>query len=119
MKKQDKVFLAVLLLGFAAHLLVLFSPHFLFDETFYLTIPYRLVNGDSLLRDEWHLSQFSSVFSYLPVLLWVRLTGSADGVVLFMRFVYLFLHTCCAAAVYATFRDENYRAIPAAMLFYM
>jgi len=41
------------------------------DESFYLTIPYRLYQGDALFAHEWHLSQmslmliFSKVFSFI------------------------------------------------------
>ena len=119
MKKQDRIFLVVLLLGLGAHLFVLFAPHFLFDETFYISIPYRLTAGDSLIRDEWHLSQFSSLFSYLPVLFWITLKGSADGIIVFMRCTYLAIHTGAAVAIYRSFRKENGWAIIAAMLFYI
>ena len=37
------------------------------DETFYLTTPFRLVQGDALLVDEWHVSQLSAVLIY-PIL---------------------------------------------------
>ena len=36
------------------------------DESFYLTIPHRLLLGDGLVSDEWHPSLFSSFFLYLP-----------------------------------------------------
>ena len=34
------------------------------DESFYLTIPLRLTQGDALFVDEWHLSQLSSFLLY-------------------------------------------------------
>ena len=34
------------------------------DEAFYLSIPIRLVQGDSLLGQEWHVSALSSVLLY-------------------------------------------------------
>ena len=37
------------------------------DEGFYLTIPYRLIQGDCLLVDEWHVSQLAG-FLLIPVL---------------------------------------------------
>ena len=43
------------------------------------------VLGDRLLIDEWHMSQFSGVLLYLPVLLFERLTGGTDGIYLAFR----------------------------------
>lgn len=118
-RKTNNLFLAAMLIGLLFHLLVLFVPHFLFDETFYATIPYRLVQGDSLVRDEWHLSQFSSLFSYLPVRFWVTIKGSADGLIVFLRCLYLALHTGAAVLVYRFFKEYKYWAIIAAMMFYL
>ena len=118
-KRINNLFLAAMLIGLLFHLLVLFVPHFLFDETFYATIPFRLVQGDRLIRDDWHLSQFSSLFSYLPVRIWTAIKGSADGLIVFLRCVYLAIHTGAAVLVYRFFKEYRYWAILAAMMFYI
>ena len=33
------------------------------DESFYITIPYRLFQGDALFLQEWHLSQMAGVIT--------------------------------------------------------
>lgn len=118
LNKTDFVF------GTALVFTVLFLGYFLFsfpyshDETFYLTIPFRLINGDSLIKDEWHLTQFSSFFSYLPNLLWIKLTGSTEGIVVFMRCVYLFIQIVLAVVIYCFFRKYKLWAVVAAVLFF-
>ena len=101
------------------HLLFSFLPHFLPDEPFYITIPYRLFNGDSLVQDEWHLSQFSSFFTYLPVSLWLTIKGSADGLIVFLRLVYLSIHTAAATVIYRLFRKFGYWAVSAALIYFI
>lgn len=63
------------------------------DESFYLSIPYRLICGDSLLADEWHASQFSAFLLYLPMKIYLSVNGSTDGIVLFFRCLFVFCQT--------------------------
>ena len=79
----------------------------LYDESFYLTIPRRLLQGDRLLIDEWHMSQFSGVLLYLPVLLFERLTGGTDGIYLAFRYLYVAVQCLAGAAVYLRFRQTH------------
>ncbi|MBR6779387.1 MAG: hypothetical protein IKM24_00010 [Clostridia bacterium] len=87
------------------------------DESFYPTAALRLINGDSLVADEWHLSQFSSLFLYLPVRLWLAINGSADGMVFFLRCLYACIHLLCATGIYLFFRKHGIWAVVAALLF--
>ena len=58
------------------------------DESFYLTIPFRLLNGDRLVVDEWNVTQFSSLLLLVPA--WVSRLFSPDntGIVLAFRYFY-------------------------------
>ncbi len=117
-KSSDIVFIFALLAICVIYLFYLKKfPRFA-DESFYPTIALRLINGDSLLSDEWHLSQFSSLFLYLPVKLWLMIKGSTDGIVMFLRCVYLAIHTFTATGIYLYFRDNKIWAVAAAMMFY-
>lgn len=107
------LFLSFLFLGF-----FLFTYPFARDESFYLTVPFRLVNGDSLVRHEWHLTQFSSLFSFFPTLIWVKLTGSTEGIVVFSRCIYLSIQTTLTILVYLFFRKHKIWAVIAAILFF-
>ena len=116
--KADKVFLAAICTGSLLYFVLLFSFPFLYDEFFYATIPYRLLRGDSLFGQEWHLSQLSSLFTYLPVWAWVRITGSADGLILFLRCIYLGIYIALAVTAYIRFRRYGNWAAAAVLLFF-
>lgn len=88
------------------------------DESFYLTIPYRIILGDSLLIDEWHASQLSSFILYLPMKLFITLTGGTDGIVLFFRCLFVLCQTLVAVFTYAKIKKYGtFPAIISALLF--
>ena len=72
------------------------------DESFYLTVPYRLYKGDALFLEEWHLSQMAGVLTYPAVWLYMTIHGSTEGIILAMRYYCTFVQ--CAAAVFVYFR---------------
>ncbi len=117
--KADIFFITTLMLGLVFHLSLIWAPHRLFDETFYATVPYRLIIGDSLVQHEWHLTQFSSLFLYLPVRIWLFIKGSTDGIYLYLRFVYIFAHTAVTATAYSFFRKYGIWSALAAIMFYL
>ncbi len=117
-KNADLVFCIALIFSLLFLGIFLFAYPFSRDEAFYLSVPFRLVNGDSLVQHEWHLTQFSSLFSYLPTLIWVELTGSAEGVVVFSRCIYLSIQTALTAVIYLFFRKYKIWAVIAAILFF-
>ena len=81
------------------------------DESFYLTIPYRVILGDALLIDEWHASQLSAFLLYLPMKLFISVTGGTDGIILFFRLLFVFCQT--AVSCFTFVRIRKYGAIPA------
>lgn len=119
LKKTDFLFVVALMSVLLLHLYFVFIVPYLDDESFYASIPFRLVNGDSLIQHEWHLSQFSSLFSCLPVYIWTAVKGSADGILIFLRCTYLLIHTTIAVIIYGFFRKYGKWAIMASMIFYI
>ena len=119
LKKSDLFFIVSLIFVLLFHIFFTLVIPYLDDESFYSLVPFRLMNGDSLIRNEWHLSQFSSLFSFIPVCVWTAIKGSADGIILFMRCIYLFLHTTLAVAIYGFFRKYGKWAVMASMMFYI
>ena len=115
------------MISFAARRLSSLVVHFIFvflvpyseDESFYVTIPFRILNGDSLVQHEWHLTQFSSLFLYLPVYIWTAIKGSIDGIFIFIRCIYLFIHTTLAVTIYCFFRKHGKWAVMASMMFFV
>ena len=118
-KNTDLLFAVALSLGMLLHIFFLFIIPYFHDETHYVTVPFRLMNGDSLVQHEWHLTQFASLFSFLPVYIWTAIKGSVDGIFIFLRFVFLLIHTSLAVLIYRFFRKYGNWAIVASMIFYI
>ena len=72
------------------------------DESFYLTIPFRLCQGDSLFLHDWHLSQLSSVLIY-PAM-WLYRIIFPDTVGILFHFRLLFSFVWCIVALFIYFR---------------
>ena len=119
LERTDYLFIISLITVFLFHFCCILVVNVPRDETFYITIPFRLVNGDSLIQHEWHLSQFSSFFSYIPVYFYTRVIRSTEGILLFMRFTYLIVHTIIAVIIYVFFRKYKIASIAASMIFYL
>lgn len=81
------------------------------DEAFYLTIPLRLINGDGLFTDEWHLSQLSAVLLYLPVRLFTAFTGGTQGIILYMRLLFCLLQLGTGVFMYRTLKKYGITAV--------
>lgn len=90
-------FLAVLALGLLWRCRYGFASN---DEAFYLTIPYRLLQGDTLLTEEWHLSQLSGLLLTPAVWIFTTLTGGTEGMLLFMRYLCVITQTAAALFLY-------------------
>ncbi len=118
LRKSDYWFIVALFAIMMFYIFLLFKVPFLEDENFYPTIPLRLINGDSLFQHEWHLTQFSSLFQYLPVKLWLHIKGSSEGIILFLRCCYLLIHTVLTVIIYKFFRKNEYWSIAVALMFY-
>ena len=118
-KNTNSLFVIALLFGLILHFFFVIIVPFTNDEGFYATIPFRLINGDSLVQHEWHLTQFSSLFSYIPVYIWTAIKGSADSIFIFLRFIYLLIHTATAVVIYKFFKKYGKWAILASMIFYV
>lgn len=119
LKKTDFFFIISLATILLMHIFLVFIVPYLDDESFYSLVPFRLMSGDSLVQNEWHLSQFSSLFSFIPVCIWTLFKGSAEGIILFMRIIYLLIHTTLAVIIYMFFRKHGTWAVMASVIFYI
>lgn len=118
LQKCDCYCIVAMVVVLIMHLLCIFGPDHFADESFYPTIPLRLINGESLVSDEWHLTQFSSLFLYVPVRFWLTVKGSTEGIILFLRFFYLVIHTTVSIGIYTLFRKYKIWAVAAAIMYY-
>lgn len=116
---QDCIFIILLLAGV---IFAIWKCRYGFggnDEAFYLATPHRLTLGDALIRDEWHLSQLSSVLLYPFVWLYTILTGGTTGIMLASRLVYIILHCAVSVLIYTRFRKFGYASVVASVLFFV
>ncbi len=119
LQKTDFLFVFAMLCGLLLHFFFIFIISIGDDESFYAVVPFRLINGDSLIRHEWNLTQFSSLFSFIPVYIWNAIKGSTEGLILFLRCVYLIIHTTIATTTYIFFRKYKGWAVVASVMFYL
>lgn len=87
------------------------------DESFYVTIPHRLMQGDRLILDDWHVSQFSSFMQYPFVKLFYDRAGSLDGVILYLRYLYVVFQAVTLAVMYPFFRKYGWGGAAALTVF--
>lgn len=89
------------------------------DESFYLTIPHRLTLGDSLLGDEWHLTQLSG-FLLLPfVWLYTTITQSTVGIILAARIFYVICHAVVVCIIYSRLKKYGYFTVFGCVLYFL
>ena len=75
------------------------------DEAFYLTIPIRLCQGDSLLLHEWHFSQLSGVLLYPAVWLYRVVFPDTVGILFHFRLFFTFVWVTGALFVFARLKS--------------
>ena len=77
------------------------------DESFYLTVPYRFLQGDVPIRDEWHVSQFSGLL--LTPIMWAYhlFGGTSEGIILNFRYIYVAFQCLTAIAIYLLLRKKS------------
>lgn len=81
------------------------------DESFYLTIPYRMCHGDKLILDEWHVSQFSAFLLYPIMKIYLFFSNSTESIVLHFRYIYIFLNLLVGTVAYVRLRRYRWGAV--------
>ena len=118
-KWQDILFIALMI---GAVIFALWKTNYGFggnDESFYLTVPHRLLKGDALFRDEWNLSQMTSILQLPFVWLYTTITGSTDGIILAARVFYVFVHCSAAVLIYIKLRNYGVMSVVAGTLYFI
>ena len=87
------------------------------DESTYYSIAQRVMMGDRLLIDDWHVSQLSSVLEVFPFWLFTALTGSTEGVILYLRFLFLGVDLIMYWFLYSRLRGYGWLGLLSAALF--
>ncbi len=89
------------------------------DESFYITIPHRILQGDALFKDEWHLSQISGFLRIPFVWIYEFITKSTEGIVLFDRICYVIFHAAVSIFAYIRLRKYGYIAVVSTVLYFI
>ncbi|MBQ6163605.1 MAG: hypothetical protein IJK23_03930 [Clostridia bacterium] len=87
------------------------------DEAYYYTLPQRFLQGDGMFAQEWEMSQIHAVFLFLPYLLYTRIAGGTDGIILFMRYLFIFADLALYCWFYRKLREYGAAAVAASALF--
>lgn len=70
------------------------------DEAFYVSVPFRLVQGASMMSEEWGITQLSGFLLYPFVWLYCLIAGSTEGILLWFRILYIVVCGICTLYVY-------------------
>lgn len=77
------------------------------DETFYLSIPYRILQGDCYFIDEWNLAQMYS-FMMLPIMkAYLAVFGTTEGIVIAFRVIYIIVQMTVTIIGYILLKKED------------
>lgn len=88
------------------------------DELWLYTIPFRLLHGDALLVHDWSVQQIAQLSNLIPYWLFMKFSGSADGIILFSRYLFIFVDACFYVYMYLKLRKRiGLWAVLAAFLF--
>ena len=87
------------------------------DETLWQHFCARVAGGDRLFADDWTLSNQVTFFTYLPFRLFTAVTGGTEGVVLFLRFVYIAVKLIVFLYLYLSLREYGFWAVFAGVFY--
>lgn len=100
----------VLGLGFLLLLCKCFFSFCWSDETFYFSTTYRFYQGDSIFLHEWFPTQLSAVILLPLFSLYMMITGSTSGILLFFRICFVFFALVSSLITYRILK-KNVREI--------
>ena len=87
------------------------------DESFYLAVPYRLMQGDALIKEEWNIAHLSSLLIYPLLKLYSLIAGTTEGILLSFRYIYTLLHAAVAVFIFLSLRKTNWGAVFASLIY--
>lgn len=83
------------------------------DESFYLTIPKRILQGDAILVEEWHVSQLSGILLVPIMAIYLLINPTAVGMMLHFRLIYVAFQAVVSLVLYS--RLKRYSTVGALM----
>lgn len=116
--RYDVAFFGGLILVLIVHLSMISMGYVDADESFYLTVPYRFLQGDAPLVDEWHVSQLVGIVLYPFLKLYMLFHHSTDGIYLAFRYMYVGILIISSFVSYCLLRHKNqFLAATASIIF--
>ena len=88
------------------------------DESYFYAVPQRLLLGEKWIADEWNFGQLVHLINVLPYFFYVKLNGSAEGLILFMRYFFIAAYAGFYAFAYTKLRFYKGWGLAAAFLFF-
>ena len=90
------------------------------DETFHLSVPYRMTQGDWLIVDEWHVSQMWSFLLYPLMKIYRMIVQDTEGIVLAFRQMFVVFQLTIMSISYLVLRKRyNFLAVVIPILYGM
>ena len=80
--------------------------HF-FDEAVWIGMPYRFIQGDIFMVDDWSLLQIPLLILYPLLKLYFAVFPDMEGMILFFRYVFIFFHCLDALILYVLLRRRS------------
>jgi len=87
------------------------------DEGYYYTVTHRLILGEHMIADEWNLAQLVHLLNFIPNFAFIKLTGGTEGLILFMRYLFVFIVAVFYCFIYIKLRSRKLWGAAAAFLF--
>ena len=109
--------LAFFLLSIALLVFLIWRCYFGFaniDETFYLTVPYRICQGDKIMLHEWHESQLSLLLLVPIMKAYLFLSNGTEGIIIVFRVIYTIIWWI--ASVWFFFRLRRFSLLGAILV---
>ena len=105
-QKVWKYLKVLLILGSLFAAVKLIFVDYTMDEEYQIMMGYRLLQGDTLFGTMWEPHQTSRFLCAVFMRIFVALTGSLTGVVVFLRFCATLLHFGLAIWIYRVLKDH-------------
>ena len=87
------------------------------DESFYFSVVQRLFLGEKLIADEWNIAQLVHLLNVIPYFVFTRITGGTEGIILFMRYLFIAVDAVFYAWLYVKLRRYGVWGLAAALCF--
>ncbi len=71
-----------------------------YDESLYLSIPYRLYQGDAMIWDEWNLAQLSTLATIPFIFMYTHVFNGTEGITLAYRYLSVIVWSLVSLAIY-------------------